>query len=196
MSDLAVLRSHKVSSLEDRVEIIKKLIDKGQGAFGGSTAFGAAGGDYTGSIRDPQMRRIGLMVTQLCPPRDDICELKAIYEFIVRNVRYTGDVTGKDTYQSGLRTLQFGGGDCDDHAGLGSVLASVNGFATNARITSNTGASWDHIYLMAGIPKHNPTKWIPLDTTMAKGMWSGTANFGREPPRAKYQDFFLTRLTE
>jgi hypothetical protein len=78
--------------------------------------------------------------------------------------------------------------NCDDHTGVGAVLAQVNGFSTKARITSNTGASWDHIYLMAGLPKHNPKRWIALDTTLGPG------KFGREPPRAKFQDFPIGEL--
>lgn len=138
-----------------------------------------------GGLRDPQMRHIGLLVTQHCPPRNDKCELQAIFDFIVKNVRYTGDIVFKDTFQSALRTLQYGGGDCDDHAVLGAVLAMENGFQTKFRITSNTGKSWDHIYLMAGIPKHAPKKWVALDTTMGPG------KFGHQPPRSKHRDFMV-----
>jgi hypothetical protein len=273
------------------------------------------------------MRRIGLLVTQHCPPRDDTCELQAIFDFIVRNVRYTGDITGKDTFQSALRTLQMGGGDClpgdtllqvrerglvplrhvepgweiwglerwskveavwskgvlpvdlivldtgatfkatrdhhvyrfanpqfvdldrvllsdlrpgdllpvprpyaipgvqvpvaavrvfgrhenvakvetfdlttddhrvflpeanvtvsqcDDHSVSAAVLAMENGFRVKWRITSNRGDTWDHIYGMAGVPKHSPSRWVALDTTL------GSGKFGREPPRAKFKDF-------
>lgn len=136
-----------------------------------------------GSLRDPLMRNIGLLVTNGCEARRDLCELEAVFNFIVHNVRYTGDIAFKDTFQSALRTLQFGGGDCDDHAVCGAVLAMENGYQTKFRITSNTGATWDHIYLMAGVPKHRPTQWVALDTTLGKN------KFARQPGSAKHRDF-------
>jgi hypothetical protein len=167
-----VLRAHQVSTLEDRARVLRGLV------------WGTKG-HIQGTLRDPAMRRIGLLVTRACPPRDDTCELKSVFDFIVKNVRYTGDIAHKDTFQTALRTLQFGGGDCDDHSVLGAVLAMENGFQTKFRITSNTGATWDHIYLLAGVPKHDPKRWVALDTTL------GAGKFGREPGRAKYRDFVV-----
>lgn len=171
-----VLRAHNVSSLEDRVVLLRRLV-----------WFGDHGMDPrmppVGGIQDARMRQIGLAVTQGCRARNDACELDAIYEFVQRNVRYTGDITNKDTFQSAFRTLQYGGGDCDDHAVVNAVLAMENGFQTMFRITSNTGASWDHIYTLVGLPKVGPRRWVALDTTLPRG------SVGREPGRAKKQDF-------
>lgn len=173
------LRVHRVSSLEDRVRLLQRLVNFGEAAFDkASPPFG--------SIRDPEMRRIGLAVTEVCNARDDRCELMAIYDFVKRNIRYTGDVKDKDTFQSGYRTMQMAGGDCDDHAILCSVLAMVNGFTTKFRITSNYGDSWDHIYCLAGLPKLGPRSFIALDTTLPG---STDLRFGKEPPRAKFRDF-------
>jgi hypothetical protein len=175
------LRAFNVSTLGDRVAILRKLVWKGQAAIDPRLP-------PVGSLADPMMRRIGLLTTRACPARDDLCELGAIFDFITKNVRYTGDIAYKDTFQSALRTLQMHGGDCDDHATLGAVLAMENGFFTKFRITSNHGPTWDHIYLMAGLPKHSPKRWIALDTTLGRG------RFGREPPRAKYKDFEVGEL--
>jgi hypothetical protein len=177
-----VLRGHQVGrKLEDRVAVL-------QGLVWGTVRNGGLGRPGTGevvkgSLRDPAMRQIGLLITRGCPARNDMCELQAIFDFIQRNIRYTGDITFKDTFQSGWRTMQFGGGDCDDHAELGAVLCMENGYQCKWRITSNTGATWDHIYLMAGIPKHRPASWVALDTTLGKG------KFARQPPSAKFRDF-------
>lgn len=176
----ATLRSHSVSTLEDRVRLIRKLIWWGDAAFDPRIAPTDGGG-----LRDPRMRAMGLEVTRGCPPRNDVCELEAVYEFVKRNVRYTGDITMKDTYQSAWRTLQMAGGDCDDHVTACAVLAGENGFQAKARITSNTGDSWDHIYCLAGVPKHAPRKWIVLDTTLPGN------RFGQQPPFAKHRDFDL-----
>ena len=168
LGTVAVLRAHQVESLEDRVALLRNQVLAGKG-----------------SVRDPIMRRIGLLVTRGCPARDDICELRAIFDFVAdpRNVRYTGDIAGRDTFQTALRTLQYGGGDCDDHAQVNAVLAMENGFQAAFRITSNMGRSWDHIYCLAGVPKHTPREWIALDTTLGRG------RFSKEPNYAKKQDF-------
>lgn len=176
----SVLRAHQVSTLADRVLLLRRLVWFGEQAFDRHSP-------PVGSLQDPRMRQIGLAVTQGCPARNDMCELAAIYEFVKRNVRYTGDITNKDTFQSAWRTLQMGGGDCDDMAPLNAVLAMENGFTTKFRITSNTGATWDHIYCLAGVPKMQPRKWVALDTTLP-----GSNKFGVEPPRAKKEDFDVT----
>lgn len=162
------LRAHPVRSLEDRVRVLQDLYNSS-----------------VGGIRDPMMRDLGLQVTRHCPARDTHCELKAIFDFTTKNARYTGDVARKDTFQSPLRTLQYGGGDCDDHSALNAVLAAENGYDTKFRITSNTGKSWDHIYTMAAVPKHAPRGWVVLDTTL------GTGRYNRHPPQAKHRDFPL-----
>ena len=173
------LRVHRVSSLEDRVRLLQKLVNYGEAAFDKSSP-------PFGSTRDPEMRRIGIAVTEVCRARDDRCELMAIYDFVKRNIRYTGDVTNKDTFQSGYRTMQIGGGDCDDHAILCAVLAMVNGFTPKFRITSNYGSSWDHIYCIVGLPKLDPRSFVALDTTLPG---STDQRFGKEPPRMQYKDF-------
>lgn len=173
------LRVHRVNSLEDRVRLLQKLVSHGEAAFDrNSPPFG--------SVRDPEMRRIGLAAVEVCKARDDRCELMAIFDFVKRNIRYTGDVRDKDTFQSGYRTMQMAGGDCDDHAILCAVLAKVNGFEPKFRITSNYGTSWDHIYCVVGLPKLEPRSYIALDTTLPG---STDARFGKEPPRAKFRDF-------
>lgn len=75
------------------------------------------------SVKDPRMRKLALQMTRKCKERDVNCETKAIYSWIKRNIRYTGDigphalwaggpVEGVDLFQSANRTVEFGGGDC------------------------------------------------------------------------------------
>lgn len=89
------LRAYNAPRLEDRVALLRKLL-----------------WDKNGGLRDPRVRKLGLEITRECRARDDMCELRAIFDFVVHNIRYTGDITGKDTFQSPLRTLEFRGGDC------------------------------------------------------------------------------------
>lgn len=96
------------------------------------------------SVQDPTMRNLALAITGRatrdvrldnevltvrgagCADRDNLCELKAIYDWMKSNIRYTGDIgthvqaPGKtdernepiDTFQSAARTVEYRGGDC------------------------------------------------------------------------------------
>jgi transglutaminase-like putative cysteine protease len=139
-------------------------------------------------LQNPQLISLARQITRACRGRDGKCELQAIYQFVVTNVRYTGDVFATDTFSAPLRTLQMGGEDCDGHAVLNAALAMANGFKTKLRITSNRGITWDHIYCLAGWPKGRGDSWIALDTTLARSR-DDFSKFGQEPPRAKFQDF-------
>jgi transglutaminase-like putative cysteine protease len=147
------------------------------------------------SVRDPEMRKLALAITQKCPARDGECEARAIFDYVRRNVRYTGDVApvkmGRngpveaiDYFQSAKRTLEFKGGDCDDHDTVSATLLALNGITPRLRVTAPRKHDiWRHIYTVAGLPKENPTKWIALDTTL------DPAKFGKEAPYAKHKDF-------
>lgn len=148
------------------------------------------------SVQDPEMRKLALQVTQSCEARDDVCEARAIGNWVKRNIRYTGDVaphrlwTGGpvesvDLYQAARRTVEFKGGDCDDAAVLNATLLILNGIPAKFRVTSpyKWGSdNYTHIYTMAGLPKGNPTKWMAVDTTLPD------YTLGKEYPFAKNMD--------
>lgn len=147
-------------------------------------------------MQDPRMRKLALQITKHCPERDGMCEAKAIYQYVKANVRYTGDaapvkmgrngpVEGVDVFQSGKRTLEFQGGDCDDQTILASTLLAWNGITPRMRVTASSRNGEDeHIYPIAGLPKTAPSKWIALDTTLP-----GTNKFGVEMPAGRITDF-------
>lgn len=163
-------------------------------------------------VQNPQMRHLALAITgngvrnvqvgthkfrvkgANCPARDGLCEAEAIYNWTKNNIRYTGDIApvqmpggdveGVDLFQTGLRTSEMGGGDCDDHTILNETLLTLNGIPAKSRITApSKNSDWAHIYALAGLPKTNPTKWVALDSTLPGNM------FGREAPAAKKIDF-------
>jgi len=144
------------------------------------------------SVRDPRMRKIALEITRGCPARDGECEARKIHDFVKSNVRYTGDVApikmgrhgpveGVDLFQSAYRTLEFKGGDCDDHSVLNATLLALNGISPKLRVTAprRAGSTWQHIYAMAGLPKTNPSKWKALDTTLPTGKYGDEMHFGK-----------------
>lgn len=109
-----------------------------------------------------------------------LLRVKAIARGVAEEAVY--DLTTDDHYVY-LPEADVTVSNCDGHAVVNATLATMNGFHTRFRITSNTGESWDHIYALAGLPKNAPTKWIALDTTLPK------PKLGREPHFAKYVDF-------
>lgn len=149
-----------------------------------------------GGVRDPRMRKLALQITKHCPERDGTCEARAVYNYIKQHVRYTGDVApvamgaggpveAIDLFQSAPRTLEFGGGDCDDNVILGSVLLAHNGITPRIRVTSEALlGEYSHVYALAGLPKLDPQKWVAIDTTLP-----GNRNFGVEAPYKRHLDF-------
>lgn len=167
----AKLVMKQVHSLAGRIEILNQLVREG--------------------TKDPRMRQLAVSLVNGCPDRSDGCEVATIFWFVKANVRYTGDIQDIDTYQSGARTLQFGGGDCDDHSTLLATLLSILGFQTGFRVISTTGQMWEHIYALVGLPRLRPSGVLPLDTTVPSSFP------GWEPSKAQIKaakDFYPIRM--
>lgn len=135
------------------------------------------------SIRDPLARTIVADAVRGCPERDDWCEVQAIYWAFRNHGRYTGDVREIDTYQTLRRTWELGIYDCDDATiGLMALLLSA-GFRAGAKIISQDGKTYNHVYAVVELPRSNVTTFnrrvIPLDATVP------SAVPGWEPPRSQ-----------
>lgn len=161
--------------IEERIASIQKLVEK--------------------SVMDPEMRKLAIRITRNCPERDGLCEAKAIYKYVKKNVRYTGDIAsikmsngeteGIDLYQSARRTLELGAGDCDDMSIVTSTLLASIGITPRLRVTAeDANSDWGHIYTTAQLPKFSPTYAVALDATLP-----GSNKFGVEMPAGKIQDF-------
>lgn len=172
---LTTLRAADSMSIEQRVASIQDMVEK--------------------SIQDPQMRKLAIQVTSRCPERDGRCEAEAIYMFVKKNVRYTGDIApirwsdgrveGVDLFPAARRTLEFGGDDCDGHSIVTATLLALNGITPRLRVVKTRGAAdWEHIYTGALLPKGTGNKFVALDTTLP-----GSNHFGVEPPYSKHIDF-------
>lgn len=144
------------------------------------------------SVRDPSMRQLALKVTHGCPERDQACEARAIYNYVKKNVRYTGDggpiqfpdgtVEPIDIYQTAQYTLKVKGGDCDDQNILIGTLGALNGLEMWFRTvmySEHNGHIYPYVKLKNG-------KGIVMDATLP-----GNGNFGVEAPTqgGKVQDF-------
>jgi len=98
----------------------------------------------------------------LCQARDTYCEVVQVWNFVVLNIRYTGDTDGYDTYQDLKTTLEAGAGDCDDMAIAFCALLRSLGHRCAIRIISQDGEAWSHVYPLV---EFAPGKWMPLDAT-------------------------------
>lgn len=143
-------------SIDNRVSYIVKTIQKGR--------------------TDPRMRAFAVQaVSRKCgkkwcvPERDWWGEVRSVFGAIRENVRYIRDIHNIDTFQAPGRTLEFGGGDCDDYSiTLGSALQSI-GFPIKVRIVQSEGSpDYNHVFLLVGLPPRNPSGWYSLDASVNK----------------------------
>ncbi|MBS7615474.1 transglutaminase domain-containing protein [Candidatus Bathyarchaeota archaeon] len=143
-------------NVKDRVEVIKQMIIKYR--------------------EHPQIRAIASdILNKRCgdkwciPEKDWLAEVKAVFDAVRKNVRYTRDPISKDLFVSPIRTLtQYHLGDCDDLTiVLGSILGHI-GYPLKLRVIQTVGNSdYNHIYLMVGIPPFGePKKWIAADASV------------------------------
>ena len=124
------------------------------------------------SIRDPLARTIVADALRGCPERDDWCEVQAIYWAARRQLRYTGDVRGVDTYQTLRRSWELGIADCDDFTIAYIALLVSAGFRAGAKIIAQDGKVFNHVYAVVELPRSEPgenldnRRIIPLDGTV------------------------------
>lgn len=97
----------------------------------------------------------------VCRPKDNRCEVTAIWNFVVLNVRYVSDPAGSDTYADLRTILESGGGDCDEFTIAFAALLKALGYDVKARVISVDGKYWAHIYPMVRLGR----RWLALDAT-------------------------------
>jgi len=106
--------------------------------------------------------------TAACKARDASCEIVKMWDFAVLNLRYTYDPADTDTFRTVKESLQGGGTDCDDYViFFASLLGAIGFTSVGARVISEDGQSWGHVYALVGCPHNNPQRWIALDPTVA-----------------------------
>jgi len=123
------------------------------------------------SIRCPLARTLVAQALQTVPERNDWAEVQALYWLWRQHIRYTGDVRDIDTYQTLRRSWELGIADCDDSTiGIMALLLSA-GFRAGAKIISEDGETYGHVYPVTELPREGATpsnrKVIALDATVA-----------------------------
>jgi transglutaminase-like putative cysteine protease len=156
-----------------------------EGSRGTEMTLAAMRDAVTGSegAHNAEVRHLAQKIVEGLPPKAYEQEVRAIYDFMRANVRYTLDPRGLEWVQTPWYTLLVSGmGDCDDHAtaiaGLAISLGHGAGFRT---VKGDPGRpdDWSHVYPVIGIRENGVPRWIPLDTTEVRN-----PRFGEDPPGA------------
>ena len=108
-------------------------------------------------------------------PKDYLGEIKALFEWVQRHVRYTRDPARVEVLHSPRRMLEVRAGDCDDMSILLGAMLEAIGHAVRLVLTGSDPLAPDtftHIYIEAFCRG----RWVPLDPTMPYPMgWAPRA---------------------
>jgi hypothetical protein len=134
-----------------------------------------------------RQKAIDILLEKAIKPKDYLGEIKALFEWVQQNVRYTKDPFRVEVLHSARRLLELRAGDCDDMTILlGSMLEAI-GHPVRLVVTGPDPLRpklFSHIYLEA----FHKGRWIPLDATMPYPM-------GWEPQTSVKQVIPLERTT-
>ena len=158
------MQSYNIRTLDDRIAHLRRLIDQGK--------------------RDPQVYAFVRRATSArcgndwcVPEKDNLGEARAVFAALRKNVRYTSDIAGVDTYQKPAHTVALQAGDCDDYSTLTCAALGALGIPARLKVIRTKDADdWNHIYPQAGFPRGNPQRWVSMDSSV-------NMPFGWEAPR-------------
>ncbi|MBD9356770.1 transglutaminase-like domain-containing protein [Methylomonas albis] len=118
---------------------------------------------------------IDILLQRAVKPKDYLAEIKALFEWVQQNIRYTKDTFRVEVLHSARRMLQLRAGDCDDMTILLGAMLEAIGHPVRLVLSGANPARPDqfsHIYLEVLYRG----QWIPLDATMPHAMgWSSQA---------------------
>jgi len=97
-------------------------------------------------------------------PKDKLAHALAIGEWVQQHVTYVNE--GEETFQTPIRTLANGYGDCDDHTTLiGSLLESI-GIPSEVVGLEHDGKGFFHVFPRAKVRAAGRLIALPLDSTL------------------------------
>jgi len=128
------------------------------------------------ALKSPQVYTLARAIVQHVTPFDSLGEIRALYAWVLQNIRFTMGVIGKQSLQSADATLALRAGQCTDLSILLAALVMSVGYpARFVAVATDPQApdQFSHIYPEAELAG----EWIPLDAARAN------AQFGRAPDR-------------
>lgn len=129
-----------------------------------------------------RQKAIDILLKTGIQPKEYLSEIKALFEWVQQNIRYTKDPFRVEVLHSARRVMELRAGDCDDMTILlGSMLESI-GHPVRLVIIGPDPLQpklFSHIYLEV----FHQGQWIPLDATMPYPMgWEPRALVKRVIP--------------
>jgi Transglutaminase-like superfamily len=116
-----------------------------------------------------RQKAIDILMSRAVKPKDYAGEIKALFEWVQQNIRYTKDPFQAETLHSARRLLELKAGDCDDISILLGAMLEAIGHPVRRVITGPSPVRpnlYTHIYVEAFLRG----QWIPLDATMPHPM--------------------------
>jgi len=108
---------------------------------------------------------IDILIENGIKPKDYLGEIRALFEWVQKNIRYTRDTYRVELLHSARRMLELRAGDCDDMAILLAALLEAIGHPVRLVLTGPDPLRrnlFTHIY----VEVFHERRWIPLDATM------------------------------
>jgi hypothetical protein len=112
-----------------------------------------------------RQRAIDILLARQVRPKDYLGEIKALFEWVQRNVRYTKDPYRVEVLHTARRMLELRAGDCDDMAILLGAMLEAIGHPVRLVVTGPDPLRprlFTHVYLEVYLKG----RWVPLDATM------------------------------
>ena len=112
-----------------------------------------------------RQKAIDILLGRGVKPKDYSGEIKALFEWVQQNVRYTKDPFRVEVLHSARRMLELRAGDCDDMTILLGAMLEAIGHPVRLVLAGPDPLRprlFTHIYLEA----YDKGRWIPLDPTM------------------------------
>jgi transglutaminase-like putative cysteine protease len=116
-----------------------------------------------------RQKAIDILLERNVKAKDYLGEIKALFEWVQKNVRYTKDPFRVEVLHSPRRMIELAAGDCDDMAILLGAMLRAIGHPVRLVLTGPNPLRphlFTHVYIEANQKGH----WIPLDATMSYPM--------------------------
>jgi len=129
---------------------------------------------------DSAIRKVAAEITRNCSTGDSVCEVSAIFNFVVTQIKYMGDPQKRDYFSNPLETLKLRIGDCDCKSILLATILESVGHETQVVLIPG------HAFVRVSIAEEDIDKlpqsayyiedrgkvWVPLEST-AEGAYIG-----------------------
>lgn len=123
------------------------------------------------------LRHIANQIVGDLPGKAWAAQMRAVFNWTRKNIRYTLDINGTEVIQRADVTLRLGYGDCDDFCILLATLLEQLGYAcAYCALGFGPPGEFSHVIVLAELPgeldpialdatENEPMGWFPPDVT-------------------------------